>query len=79
MMTINLDIDLIDYFTNKYTIAKEIINIKTHSNYCDMMFEIKDMKIVIKNYQLHSTTANHSQPQPMPAQALLIVVNNCQQ
>ena len=32
MMYINLDIDLTDYYTEKYTIAKEIINIKQSIN-----------------------------------------------
>lgn len=46
MMTINLDIDLIDYFTNKYTIAKEIINIKQSIN--NMIMENVTVDIVKK-------------------------------
>ena len=44
MMTINLDIDLTDYFTNKYTIAKEIINIKQSIN--NMIMENVTVDIV---------------------------------
>ena len=32
----------------------------THSNYCDMMFEIKNMKFVINNCQQLSTTVNNT-------------------
>ena len=46
MMTINLDIDLTDYFTNKYTIAKEIINIKQSIN--NMIMENVTVDIVKK-------------------------------
>ena len=52
--------------------------INTHSNYCDMMFEIKVMKIVINNCQQLSTTVNYTQLQSMPAQALLTAVNKSQ-
>ena len=50
----------------------------THSNYCDMMFEIKVRKIVINNCQQLSTVVNSSQLQPMPAQALPTAVNKSQ-
>ena len=46
MMTINLDIDLTDYFTEKYTIAKEIINIKQSIN--NMIMENVTVDIVSK-------------------------------
>ena len=46
MMYINLDIDLTDYFTNKYTIAKEIINIKQSIN--NMIMENVTVDIVSK-------------------------------
>ena len=46
MMTINLDIDLTDYFTNMYTIAKEIINIKQSIN--NMIMENVTVDIVSK-------------------------------
>ena len=46
MMTINLDIDLTDYFTNKYTIAKEIIIIKQSIN--NMIMENVTVDIVKK-------------------------------
>ena len=46
MMYINLDIDLTDYFTNKYTIAKEIINIKQSIN--NMIMENVTVDIVKK-------------------------------
>ena len=44
MMTINLDIDLTEYFTEKYTIAKEIINIKQSIN--NMIIENVTVDIV---------------------------------
>ena len=46
MMYINLDIDITDYFTEKYTIAKEIINIKQSIN--NMIMENVTVDIVKK-------------------------------
>ena len=46
MMYINLDIDLTDYYTEKYTIAKEIINIKQSIN--NMIMENVTVDIVSK-------------------------------
>ena len=51
----------------------------THSNYCDMMFEIKNMKIVINNCQLLSTTVNNTKCPRKRCQQQLIAVNNSQQ
>ena len=49
MMYINLDIDFTDYFTEKYTIAKEIINIKQSIN--NMIMENVTVDIVKKTVE----------------------------
>ena len=47
----------------------------THSNYCDMMFEIKDRKIVINNCQLLSTIVNARASAVNSSQQLSTAVN----
>ena len=49
----------------------------THSNYCDMIFEIKNMKVVINNCQQLSITPNARASAANDCQQQSIAVNKC--